>query len=297
MKIQIWRIGLGLSILFLGSISSPVADMEPEIRARLLGAWVITHIETYSDCRGKYTNNRINGNLVKSGGSYRFQVGELGKVEKIHLHRSRIDVLLSIPEKILAPYGDGPFTLYRELRCRVELEVELPRQMVKKKDSAEVVRMLGALFEGHSRRDQAEESSSWNQREMEPYPDDYDLTLQRHEIWQAEQLNASIQARIDQAVEETSQVVNRVNSDPDYLAGFGVGVEEARAVDLENCPALMAVRFMSPPRPSSGDDAHARAEDRGRQGARDGTNLVFGVELIRRLPACFVPIPELPPRD
>lgn len=291
------RTGLGMLVMTMASVVSPAADMEQEIRARLLGAWVVADVETYSDCSGKYTNNRINGGLVKSRGSHRFEAGELAKVDKINVHRSRVDVLLSVREPLLVSYVDGPFTLYNEVSCKVELEVEISRQTVKTKNSAEVVRTLEAILARHSRLEQAEASSSWNRREMESYPDDYDTTLREHEIWQAQQINASIQARIDQAAEETSQAVDRVSSDPDYLAGFALGIENARAVDLADCRALMTVRFLPPPRPSSGDEAQARARDRGLRGTRDGTNLVFGVKLARRLPGCFVPIPELPAQE
>ena len=34
---------------------------------------------------------------------------------------------------MLLPTQDGPFTLYREASCRIELEVELPRDLVKSK--------------------------------------------------------------------------------------------------------------------------------------------------------------------
>ncbi|MCZ6650290.1 MAG: hypothetical protein O7D35_06430 [Acidobacteria bacterium] len=294
MRYGVRQIGLAVVVIILASVSSPAADMEREIRARLLGAWVITGVETYSDCRGMYTNNRINGSLVKSGGAHRFQIGELAKVDKINVHRSRVDVLLSVPEPLLVPYEDGPFTLYNEVPCRIELEVELSRQTVKKKDSAEVERTLEAILERHNRLEQAEQSPSWNRRQMASYPDDYDTVLREHAVWQANRINESIQARIDEAVEETSRVVNRVSSDPDYLAGFAVGVEEARATELVDCRSLMAVRFLPAQRPSSGNDEQARARDRGRRGNRDGKNLVFGLEMAQRLPACFVPIPELP---
>lgn len=295
MSVMVRWAGLGVVVLAMGVALSPAADMDREIQSRFLGAWVITGLETYSDCRGRYTNNRINGRLVKSRGVHRFEVGELVKVDKIDVHRSRVDVLLSVHEPLLVSHAEGPFTLYDEVDCRIELEVELPRQMVKKKDSEAVVKTLAAVLERYSRLAEAEGSSSWNQREMDSYPDDYGSTLREFEIWQAHQINESIQARIDQAEEETARAVDRVSSDPDYLEGFAVGVEEARAVSLRDCPALMAVRFLPALRPSSGDDAEARSEDRGRRGFRDGTNLVFGLELTRRLPACFVPIPALTP--
>ncbi len=39
--------------------------------------------------------------------------------------------MLSLTEPILVPTPAGPFTLYQELSCKVELEVEIPRDVVK----------------------------------------------------------------------------------------------------------------------------------------------------------------------
>ena len=48
-------------------------------------------------------------------------------------------------------------------------------------------------------------SRAWNRRQRDPYPEDYERTLAAHAAWKAEQANAAIQARIDQAAEETEQ--------------------------------------------------------------------------------------------
>ena len=68
------------------------------------------------------------GNLVTGGGHWRFQPGELAKLDKVDVNRSRIDLHLSLSEPMLVPWQEGPFTLYRESACKVELEIAVPRE-------------------------------------------------------------------------------------------------------------------------------------------------------------------------
>ena len=105
--------------------------IEKDINKRWLGAWVVTRSEMYSDCNAVYTQNRINGSLVSGRGARRFQPGELAKVTKVDAGRHRIDVRISLVEPVLLTYREGPFTLYDEASCRVELEVEVSRDQVK----------------------------------------------------------------------------------------------------------------------------------------------------------------------
>ena len=289
----------GLRILMVSALVSAVvaivlpasaAQTEELMKSRWLGAWVVTHLETWSGCGGTFTNNRVNGSFVKSKGQHRFQPGELAKVVKLDGHKARLDVFLQVNEPILVPYQDGPFTLYRELACKLELEVMVPREAVKGQDIKNLDRALGKILERHATEDEARLAAAWNQRERDPYPEDYEYTLARHAIWQAEQSNAKVQAKLVLASETARRLVYGINSDEDYMSGFASGVEKAKSTTYEGCPKLRAAGFGQYRSRSGSSDEENR---RGR-GQQDGQNLVLALELMDRLPGCFVPIPEMP---
>lgn len=283
--------------LLVLSPAALAASLEREVKSRWLGAWVVTSVEAYSDCGGLYTDNRINGTLVKSGGDFRFQPGELAKVDKIDVNRRRVDLLLTLNEPLLVAYREGPFTLYREAWCKVELQVELPRETVKAKDGESVEDALVRILERHVTEEEALASRSWNEREREPYPEDYDRTLAELAIWRAHRVNEGVQAKLDYALEETARVAYRVSGDPDYLAGFARGIEAARGADLRDCPTMLAMDLGGPPRRTArGRAADETPEQRAERGYRDGIALIQGLEMLERLPACFVAVP-LPPDE
>jgi hypothetical protein len=270
-----------LAIIAVISIPALGASLEKELKSRWLGAWVVVGVDSYSDCQSAFTNNRINGNLVKSKGRHRFAAGELAKVYKIDTKRSRVDMLLTLAEPMLLSYQEGPFTLYREARCKVEFQVEVPREVVRGKDVSGVEELLEMVIERHASEQDATASELWNEREMEPYPDDYDRTLAELAIWRAEQTNAEVQIKIDRAYEKIDWVADRISSDPKYITGFAEGVERAKSEDLYGCPELLSFNLET-----------RSGETRLDEGSRDGWLLIRALELVRRLPACFVPVPE-----
>ena len=117
-------------LLLSVAVPATAGDFQRTLQGDWLGAWVVVRGESYSDCNGGYTRNRINGTLVKGSAAWRFAPGELAKLDKVDLKRSRLDLSLTFDEPFLVSYQDGPFTLYREARCRVELEVEIDRKSV-----------------------------------------------------------------------------------------------------------------------------------------------------------------------
>src|SRR5437867_5027443 len=286
-------------LLTVAATSVPVAagELERTLESRWRGAWVLTAVDTFSDCAGTHTNNRVNGTLVSSRGRIRFRPGELAQVGKVDLKRSRLDILVGVPEPILVSFRDGPFTLYNETRCLIELDVELPRSLVSNDDANGIDAAIAPVLKRFTNQDEALQAKSFNHRKRDPYPADYDRTLAEHAVWKAQQANAAIQARIDKALEETARLTDRVSSDPDYLKGFAAGIEAMRSVDLGQCGELMSRDFASlapaPPRlaASFGGDAANRYA----RGYQDGQRLVFGLESLQRLPRCLVPVPPPPP--
>jgi hypothetical protein len=276
-------------------------ELQNDIDARWRGAWVVTGVETSSDCMGFYNDNDVNGRLVSGRGRRQFKAGELARVDSIDLKHSRLDLRLTLVEPVLMSHQDGPFTLYDEARCRIDFQVELPREVVKHGDLRSVESIVMPVLQRHAAEDQARASASYNGREREPLPPDYDRTLQRHAAWQAKQVNDSVQASIFKLVDETSRIPDRINDDPDYMSGFVKGVEAGRAARVSQCAELIAVGN-APPQPphdrpapaaynAPGDRMAAERQARATRGYQDGMRLTLGVDAVRRLPACFVQVP------
>lgn len=268
--------------------------MEKKIAGRWLGAWVVTRVEAYSDCSGLTTNNRVNGTLVSGRGLRRFQPGELGKVIKVDAGRDRIDIKLSLVETVLLPRQDGPFTLYDERSCLVEFEVEVPRAQVKEQDVQGLDRQIATIVERFSTVEQARQSRGWNRRTREPYPEDYQTTLRAHAVWKAEQHNARIQAKIDEAGLTAEQVTAKVADDPEYLRGLADGIQAAREAGPGACPAMLSANLREV---TSGTVTFAgigtiQAAAPYARGFGDGRRLVVSLALMRNLPSCFVEVPE-----
>jgi hypothetical protein len=261
---------------------------QKEIKSRWLGAWVVTRVDVYSDCGALHTNNRINGDLVKSGGAHRFLNGELARLNKVDLKRSRLDLMLSLTEPILVPAPDGPFTLYRELSCKVELKVEIPREAVKSQSIDDIEKAMLTVVERHSNEDSAVSSELYNGRERDPYPDDYEETLHAHAVWQAEETNKAILAKLERARKETRELADRMTSDPDYLEGFLAGVETAKSKDLNACSTLMAIDLDSGASRKPDDARQARIQ----RGSTDGRNLIYSLMMERNLMECLVEVPQ-----
>jgi hypothetical protein len=270
-------------------------NLEDALESRWRGAWVLTSVDIYSDCAGIHTDNGVSGSLVRSRGRFRFKSGELARVQNIDLKHSEIDFSLSLPEPLLLSQQDGPFTLYNEARCLVDLDVELPRSLVKEKDLKGIEAALEPILTRFATQEAATGSKSWNRRQRDPYPDGYDRTLAAHAAWKAQQANAGIQARIDRAAEETSRITDRIGSDPEYLKGFAAGVEAVRALDLAECNDILSRDFDKlVPAPTALAGFVNEAAGRYQRGYQDGARLLFGLESMRKLPGCMVQVPEAP---
>jgi hypothetical protein len=291
-----------LPVLILAAAcgAARAGELQNDIDARWRGAWVITGVETSSDCMGFYNDNDVNGRLVSGRGRRHFKPGELARVDSIDLKHSRLDLRLTLVEPVLMSRQDGPFTLYDEARCRINFQVELPREVVKHSDLRSLEMFVMPILQRHAAEDQARASANYNGREREPLPPDYDRTLQRHAAWQAKNTNDAIQASIFKLVDETSRIPDRINDDPDYMGGFVKGVEAGRAARVSQCSDLVAVGNAPPPmrdRPaqaaysSPGDRIAAERQARAARGYQDGMRLTLGVDAVRRLPGCFVRVP------
>jgi len=289
-----------LTVLVLGGllISAGVASagsFEDAVRAQWRGAWVVVGTEIYSDCSGRYHTNKLSGTLVTNRGGHRFLPGEVGKVQRVQLKKKKVDLMVSLHVPLLVSHQDGPFTLYNERACAISLEIQLPRDMTKGKNVAGIDRLIAEIVDRFDTQEAALGSEVWNERETEPFPDDYELTLARHAAWRAEQTNLAIDRRRENAYEQVKSTGKAIDDDPDYLAGLAAGVDEMNRWETQECSKLMA-RGFDAVRKKAPEDRRADTEEAGRwrKGYEDGQRLVYSIVLLERLEGCYVPVPLVP---
>lgn len=278
---------LGLAVAAAGPAAA--ASFEERLEGELRGAWVVLASDVYSSCDPYYNDNTVNPGGVASKASRRFEPGELAKVDAVKVKRSRVDLLVTLDQPILASRVDGPFELFDERACKLQLIFEMPREWLQREDLDRVRGRLAETVTSYRDRGAAQADASWNGRRREDYPEDYELTLARHARWQAEQLNAAVGGRLDQALHDAAEVADDIRSDPDYLAGFAAGLEQMRERWLPGCDgATSASLYSAAGRPPS---------DRGApftSGWEDGQALLFNLRLAEVLRGCFVPVPDAP---
>lgn len=280
----------------LALLASPaMAGLEEELERAWVGAWVVVQVEMASDCSSSYTNTEVRGRLSSSRGRHRFGEGELARVDKLNLRSERVDLYLSLAANILEPRQDGPFTLYDERSCRVQLMIEVPRQVLRQGRREEVDAWLLEVVERHATAALARQSGRWNRRERQEYPADYQETLARYAVWKAEETNRALARARQAALEQATVALERVSEEVDYLAGFAAGVEVQRRRAAPPCDALshpsFAVEEQRPPRDRMAETPADRAF---RRGFRDGQLLVWATRLARTVEECWVPVPPLP---
>lgn len=287
-----WTAPLALG-LALAAAGPAEANLEKELERTWVGAWVVARVETASDCSGTYTNNEVRGRLTSTRGSRRFEEGELARVDKLNLKSDRVDLYLSVAEPVLVARTDGPFTLYDERSCRVQLMVEVPRATIKGARREEVDGILLEAVDRYESAAAARRSRAWNGRERDPYPRDYEETLARHAAWKAEEVNRALAATRLAALDEAAQALSRVTDDPAYLAGFAAGVEAWRSRSAPGCSSLAGAGFSGdeqrPPSDRRGSSPGERAWQRG---FRDGQIVAWATRVARAVEGCFVPVPD-----
>ncbi len=285
---------LTLLILMTLPAASFASKIEKEVQDRWIGSWVVTRGETYSDCERRETANLVRGDLVKSGGRHRFAPGELARVERVEMKRGRVELSLTLSERFLLERREGRFQLYRAAVCGVKLVAEMPRAPRGVLDAGGVDGVLEKVVDRFASEAEAQGSETWNRRRMEPFPEDYEMTLVRHAVWKAERINSAAQARFDQVLERTTTLIDRMRNNTDYQAGFSEGVRAGRSVGFGSCAEMLKFDLdrrldkVEKEFRKKGGNRKAAA----REGFRDGHLMALGMKLLRRLPDCFVPISE-----
>jgi hypothetical protein len=284
-------LGVWLFLAGVAAAGSPAAawQLEDDLQRRLAGSWAIATTELYSNCAGSYNNNEWSGVGITSGADRRFGPGELVKIDKINLKKKRLDLFLKLGEPILRSRTEGPFELFEEAACKVQLMVGVPRGMTRADNLEGILSLLDGLVELAESKNAAEDSPHWNQRHRRDYPPDYEQTLARHAAWQAEQVNAAVAARSAEARHALGRLTENIRSDPAYLAGFAAAVEDLRYWNETSCDRLLDldVRYVgsSPPSDQSRD---------WKDGYEDGKALVVNLHLLAHLEGCRVSVPPVP---
>jgi hypothetical protein len=277
---------LAAGVLGVGGGLANGSELEDALDDGYRGAWATLANEVYSSCSGTYSNNTIGPAGVVSKAGHRFAVGELVKIDKVKVKRSRIDLMATLASPILVPRVEGPFTLYDELECKAQLIIEVPRAVIRSDDSGAAHEAISAVLTVHGSRHAAEAAEGWNGRRRAPFPNDYELTLAAYERWSAEQNNLAVSAAIADAVDQTADAAEEIESGDDYLAGFAAGAVRARGLSFGSCESMINAFFSSwRERPPSGSSASWK------RGFADGQQLVFHALLARELQGCFVPLP------
>ena len=283
---------LSLSVIFItwmAATSSSASELGDRLNRELKGGWGVLEVEVYSACGGTYSDNEVGSAGVASKAPHRFAAGELVKIDNVKVKRQRVDLMLTLAAPLRVSHMDGPYGLYDQRSCRVQLMVYVPRELVKGADLEALLAEVDEHVTLYASRDDAELSGDWNGREMEPMPDDYEETLQRHADWKAEQTNAAVRDGIDHALSEAAEAVDDMDDDADYLAGFADGAERMGSFSVTSCDSLLSLSFTGYRKSAPSDVSRDW-----KNGWEDGQKLVFHVLLADRLRSCLVRVPDFP---
>jgi len=262
------------------------ADLQDDLNSRWRGAWAVVDGDLYSNCSGSATNNRVSGDLIMGSGRRSFAPGELVRITRVDVRRRRVDVFLDVNENVLIEYQDGPFTLYNEASCEVELLFDFANERTRDVGFAGIDAQFNQWFERYARLADAEQSDKWNERERRPYPADYEQTLAEYHAWQIEEHNRLVDARINESIGKTGQLLTQVVAGDDFGAGLSHGIAAMRQAISDDCDRLVA---SGPGTFATSPDA---AEENWTNGYKTGQELAYYVELGRLLQACYI-VPDL----
>lgn len=285
------RIGAAAALACAALAAAPVVAgdrTENELRARWVGRHAVLRTEVLSDCDERYTNNRLRGTLPSSSGHHRFDPGELGRIDNLHLRRGRLDLLVTLLEPLRVELRDGPFQLFELRECRVELRIPAPRSAVRQDDVERLGELLAGTVEGHPDADAALASPLWNARRVEPLPADHEERLAAYHAWKEEQLYLALRDRLAEALDRAGDIAARADRGVAYARGLALGARDFEPGWLFSsaCDELPDARFNAR-RETPPEELEGREEREWRDGYEDGQRLRFELALARRLERCL----------
>jgi hypothetical protein len=272
----------------LASASAGASALADDLNRRFRGGWAVLEVEVFSNCSGSYNDNTVGELGISSNAGRRFAAGEIARIDRVKVKRRRVDVLLTLAHPVRVSQMDGPFELFEDRECKVQLMIPFTRDVIKTGDIGAISDRMASSMALFPSLEEAQASDSWSRRRPQPLPDDYQQTLQQHAVWKAEQINAEVGRAAAWALSQAAVIAQRLPDDDDYLAGFGAGAEEMKDLTLTDCTTLITAAPSGYRRsPPSG------RSDRWREGWGDGQDLIFNLLVAERLNACSVPVPEV----
>jgi hypothetical protein len=205
------------------------ADVEDDLKARLRGRWGVTRVALASECTDHYTENTIEGDNVSGKGVHQFAAGERVTIDNVSVGWGKVDVNLRLVEPFRLQWRDGPFDLYDQRNCRVQLRFEPPREV--KKDAARAEQMIRQALEIYASEAEAKRSPTGNGRRVEAYPPDWDKTRAAYDAWRLEQRRVEATRRLVDLSSDLQALLRNLPSDPEALRKWADG---ARSVGYES---------------------------------------------------------------
>lgn len=268
------RTGWIWAVLVAAIPGAAFADVEGDLRAELVGRYALAKGELVSECTDHFTDMKVVGGRASGGTGVRFERGELLRIDNVSAGAmSGLDVNLTLVEPFLLSFEDGPFRVFDERRCRVQLNFEVARDVRKDvhKSLAAVVAVLD-LFDDAG----AAKRAGWNRRKLAAYPPDWEKTKVAYEAWKLTQVNAAVRAKTASVLDEARRVLAYMPGDDDYLLAFGAGAR-ARSDSWSTCEAMLDATFYV-----SGSGGKSS------RGWADGQHVAWANHLAHELQECYL---------
>ncbi len=250
------------------------ADIESDLRSDLVGRYGVARGELVSECTDHFTDMKVVSGRLVGGTGVRFERGELVRIDNVNVGAMvGLDVNLTLVEPFRVSWEDGPFTVYDQRRCRVQLNFEVARDVRKDRQKAlAAVAAVLDLFDDAAAAKQA----GWNRRKVEPYPRDWEKTRREYEAWKLTQVNAAVRAKTADVLDEARRVLDYMSGDDEYLWSFAAGAR-ARSDSWSSCEAMLEANFYST---GSGGKSS--------RGWSDGQHVAWANHLAHALQSCFL---------
>ncbi|MEO7793646.1 MAG: hypothetical protein ABIV06_02645 [Thermoanaerobaculia bacterium] len=267
-----------LSILIVGGTLTAggvaFADVEAGLRGELVGRYALAKGVLVSECTDHFTDMKVVGGRLAGGTGIQFEAGELVRIDNVKVGAmAGLDVNVTLVEPYLVSFPDGPFQVYDERRCRVQLNFEVARDV--RKDVRKAATAVASVLDLYDDAGAAKQAG-WNERKVEPYPKGWEKTKREYEAWKLTQVNAAVRAKTTYVLDEAGRILNYMGSDDDYLWSFAAGAR-ARSDSWSSCEAMLDASFYST---GSGGKSS--------RGWADGQHVAWANHLAHALQSCFI---------
>src|SRR5262245_48444446 len=214
---------------------------KPSVENRWRDAWVVTAAETFSECNGFYTDNRLRGDSVASRGRIDVPAGTPAHVDLVTVGPSEVVFSMTMSQKLLVTREHRDFTLRSEASCRVDLKVMLPPGMGGQ-DILGVEALVQPVLKRYASENAAILAAGFLPGDDPSYAAAHGTAMAQQHEFETRQQAEAIDARMAQWVNQTQRIQGRISNDPDYLAGFARGVEAGKATAVTKCEELASAQ-------------------------------------------------------